>query len=405
MKILQINAVNKIKSTGSNVSQLNDYLRKAGHTCAVAYSSGPSENPEWEYRVGSPADMKLHGLLSRLSGKQGYFSKSSTRKLLSFTDEFAPDVVVLNNLHANYVHLPMLLKYLAENDIATVVVLHDCWFYTGKCCHYTVSGCYKWQESCGNCPALKKYNTSWFFDKTPQMLADKKRLFGAIPRLAVVGVSDWLTGEAKKAPVFENAKIIQRIYNWVDTDTFVPRDTTALRQFLGLQGKKVIMCAASSWTKEKGLDTVLQLANRLSEDCRVLLIGDLPPQTKLGTKILHLPPTYDVQQYSAYYALADVYFQPSPEETFGKVSAEALSCGTPVVCFDATANPELVGEGCGAVVPAGDLGALTQAICTVFENGKDTYSNSCREFALQNFKKETNIQQYIQLFETLCRKH
>lgn len=404
MKVLQINAVNKIKSTGSNVSQLNAYLRKAGHTCAVAYSSGPSENPEWEYRIGSKTDAKLHGLLSRLSGKQGYFSKGPTRKLLHFTDAFAPDVVVLNNLHANYIHLPMLLKYLAENDIATVVVLHDCWFYTGKCCHYTEAGCYKWQAGCGNCPALKKYNTSWFLDRTPQMLADKKRLFGAIPRLGVVGVSDWLTGEAKKAPVFANAKTIQRIYNWVDTDTFVPRDTTALRQSLGLQGKKVIMCAASSWSKEKGLDTVLQLANRLSEDCRVLLIGNVPPQTEFGEKILHLPPTYDVQQYSAYYALADVFFQPSPEETFGKVSAEALSCGTPVVCFDSTANPELVGPGCGAVVPLGDMDMLTRQIHKVLAAGKDSFASCCRAFALQNFKAEENLRQYLQLFQALQGK-
>ena len=104
MKVLQINAVNKIASTGRTTSEMADFLRQTGHTCAVAYSVGPSENPEFEYRIGSDLDAKLHGLLSRVSGKQGYFSKSATRKLLSFTDDFAPDIVVLRNLHANYIH-------------------------------------------------------------------------------------------------------------------------------------------------------------------------------------------------------------------------------------------------------------------------------------------------------------
>lgn len=402
MRVLQINAVNKIRSTGRNVSELNDFLRKAGHTCAVAYSAGPSDLPEYEYHIGSKTDVKLHGLLSRVSGKQGYFSKNATRKLLNFTGSFAPDIVVLNNLHANYIHLPLLLRYFAEKDIATVAVLHDCWFYTGHCCHYTAAGCCKWQEHCGGCPARKQYNRSWFFDRSADMLADKKELFGAIPRLGVVGVSDWLTGEAKKAPVFQNAKSIQRIYNWVDTDLFVPQDTAALREKLGLKDQKILLCVASAWSREKGLDTVLQLANGLPQGQRLLLVGNAPEETLAGTNIQHIPATDDVKALAALYAMADVFVQPSLEETFGKVTAEALSCGTPVVCFDSTANPELVGEGCGTVVPAGDTDALAAAAQTILSDGKDAFCKTCRAFALQNFRAETSLQAYLQFFETLC---
>ncbi len=405
MKVLQINAVNKIASTGRTTSEMADFLRREGHTCAVAYSVGPSDHPEFEYQIGSKMDTKLHGLLSRVSGKQGYFSKAATRKLLSFTDEFAPDVVVLRNLHANYIHLPMLLGYLAEKDIATVAVLHDCWFYTGKCCHYTVAGCYKWQERCGDCPALKKYNTSWFFDKTAEMLADKKTLFGAIPRLGVVGVSDWLTGEAQKAPVFQNAKVIQRIYNWVDTDLFVPQDTTALRAQMGLQNKQVLLCVASGWSKAKGLDAVLRLAERLTKEQVLLLVGNAPQEQLTDPHIRHIPATNDTKELAALYSMADVFVQPSLEETFGKVTAEALSCGTPAVCFDSTANPELVGEGCGAVAPAGDADALAKCVQTVLAAGKAAFTERCRAFALQNFRLEENMRQYVQLFETLCAMH
>lgn len=403
MRILQINAVNQIGSTGRNVSETADFLQREGHTCAVAYSVGPTVHSEIEFHIGSAVDTKLHGLLSRVSGKQGYFSKRATRKLLSFTDKFAPDVVVLHNLHANYIHLPMLLRYLAEKDIATVAVLHDCWFYTGKCCHYTVEGCYKWQERCGNCPALKKYNISWFFDKTAEMLADKKALFGAIPRLGVVGVSDWLTGEAQKAPVFQNAKVLQRIYNWVDTDLFIPQDTTALRAQMGLQNKQVLLCVASGWSKAKGLDTVLRLAERLTKEQILLLVGNAPQEQLTDPHIRYIPATNDTKELAALYAMADVFVQPSLEETFGKVTAEALSCGTPVVCFDSTANPELVGEGCGTVVPVGDVQAMNNAIQQILKQGKEAFSPNCRNYAVEHFQKGKNLKEYLNLFEILCK--
>ena len=226
MKILQINAVNKISSTGRTSAEMCKYFNTHGDICAVAHSKGPSVDENNEYIIGNKVDVKIHGLMSRISGKQGYFSFKATRDLLKFMDKFNPDIVVLRNLHGNYINLPMLLKYLAEKNIVTVAVLHDCWFFTGKCCHYTLDGCYRWQKGCGNCPSLKKYNVSWFFDRTPEMLKDKKRLFGNIKNLAVVGVSDWLCGEAEKAPVFKNAKVITRIYNWIDTDVFHPVDAS-----------------------------------------------------------------------------------------------------------------------------------------------------------------------------------
>ena len=50
------------------------------------------------------------------------------------------------------------------------------------------------------------------------MWNDKKRLWLSIPNLAVVGVSDWITNEAKKSPMFKNAKIIRRIFITVNFD-------------------------------------------------------------------------------------------------------------------------------------------------------------------------------------------
>lgn len=404
MKILQINVVNKILSTGRNVAEMNSYFEENGNICATAYSKGPSTDPKNEFVIGSPFDVKVHALLSRISGKQGYFSFSSTRKLLKFMDGFAPDIVVLNNLHGNFINLPMLLGYLAKNNIVTVAVLHDCWLFTGKCCHYTVDKCYRWQEECGNCPSLKKYNVSWFFDKTPEMLRDKKKLFGDIKNLAVVGVSDWLCGEAKKAPVFGNARVITRIYNWIDTDFFKAADTAALRKELGFENDRVILFAASNWTAQKGLETVKAVSEMLGDNEKMLVVGNLPDGCVFNDSVTVRPRTDSMEQLIEYYSLADVFVQPSLEETFGKVIAEAEACGTPVVCFKSTANPEIVGENCGEKVAPGDTDGLMLAIRRVLKNGREAYSHNCREFVIDNFNLEKSMEQYASLFEKMIKE-
>lgn len=400
MKVLQINAVNNQLSTGRNAREIDALLCKLGHNSAIAYASGERIQRPVDYLIGGTIGQKMHALLSRITGLQGYYSSNATRGLLRYIGSYKPDVVMLGNLHANYIHLPMLLSFLAEQNIPTVAVLHDCWFYTGNCCHYLAIGCNRWQESCGNCPARMLYNKSWFFDRSKKMLRDKEKGFGAIPRLAVVAVSDWMLEEAKKAPVFQNAAVMKRIYNWVDESIFAPRPDV-VRQQLGLEDKQVILCAASIWGNKKGLETVLSIGQKLLPQEKLVIVGQLPKGTQLPNDILHFPQTDDMNWLSQLYNLADVFIQPSLEETFGKVTAEALACGTPVVCFDSTANPELVGPGCGAVVPAGNEEAMLTEVRRILKNGKRQYTQQCCDYARKHFSCIPNMKQYIHLFEQL----
>ena len=168
--------------------EMHEYLRSIGVESHVFCTNKniPSQNV---YKVGCNWDYKVHSLMSRLTDGQGLFSKRTTKKLLTHLDAIKPDVVILRNLHANYLHYPSLLTYLAEKDIATIVVLHDVWTFTGHCCYYTVDNCLKWKTNCHHCPALGNYNKSWFWDNSAANFKRKEELFRAIPRLSVIGVS------------------------------------------------------------------------------------------------------------------------------------------------------------------------------------------------------------------------
>lgn len=56
-----------------------------------------------------------------------------------------------------------------------------------------------------------------------------------------------------------------------------------------------------------------------------------------------------------------VLVTPMWDEPFGLVAAEAMACAVPVIAFDRGAMREILGE-CGAIVPAGDVDALADAL-------------------------------------------
>lgn len=70
-----------------------------------------------------------------------------------------------------------------------------------------------------------------------------------------------------------------------------------------------------------------------------------------------------------FYAAATLFVYPSAEEGFGLPPLEAMACGTPVICSNASSLPEVVGNA-ALTVPAGDAAALSQALTTVLTNAE-----------------------------------
>ncbi len=393
MKILLVNVVNEILSTGRNCVEINSFLNSHGIECYTAYSYGNcTEN---SFKVASRIECKYHALMSRLFGKQGYFSPISTKKIIEWIDNNQPDVVHLNNLHGNYLNVIDLLKYLAKKDIATVVSLHDCWMYTGKCTHYYSINCYKWESGCNNCPKLKFDHNSWIFDCTKKMWNDKLKAFSSIPRLGVIGVSKWITEEAKRSPFFENAKVIETIYNWIDFSRFKPIEAVDVKTNI-FNNKKIYLAVASKWDKRKGLDVLIKLSTLLGENEILMLVGEM--QGSFTSKnIVNIPFTLNLDELVTYYNIADVVLQLSTEESFGKIVAEALSCGTPVVTNRFTANPELVPETCGIIVDDISPNKIYDAINAISFSHMIS-KKSCISFAKEKFDMEKNINKHIALY-------
>lgn len=398
MKVLQINTVYNVASTGRSTTELHRYLLSHGHQSFVAAVN--VENSENTFRLGNRVENNIHSFCSHLTGKQGAFSTRTTKKLLDFIKEKNPDIVHLGVLHSNCINVYKLLQFLGENNYPVVLTLHDCWFFTGHCCYFTEARCEKWKVGCGKCPEIHRWNKSWFFDKSKENLALKKQKFEGIKKLAVVGVSDWVTNFVSDS-ILQNAKIVKRIYNWIDLETFKPLDTSLTKKRIGLCDKFTIICIAQHWSILKGLDDILKLSQRMP-DCNFLLVGKCPQEYfPLPSNIIYVDCTKNVEELVTYYSAADVFFNPSLQETFGKVTAEALSCGTPVVAYGVTATVELVKPDCGYLIAPHDLDDAVEKLRRIKQKGKQSYADKCRCFAVNNFNKESLIQETLKLYTDL----
>ncbi|MBQ4510328.1 MAG: glycosyltransferase [Clostridia bacterium] len=404
MKVLHINAVYHYGSTGMIVEDIHNLSLEKGIDSYVVYStSSKSENRiSNPYQMGKSFPKKLHALLSRINGRQGYFSKNSTKKLLNYLDKIKPDIVHLHNLHANYINLNMLLDYLAKKDISTVVTLHDCWFFTGGCYHYTNQGCYKWQEKCGNCPKKHTDLKSHFLDKTKENLADRKKHFSKIKDLNVVGVSNWISDEAQKSILKDKNHFV--IHNGIDTELFVNTPSN-LKEELGLENKFVVLGLAIKWLdpiNKKAFDYVSQ---NLPTDCAFVLFGCTEEQkSNLPENVIGLDYIKDKDTLIKLYSMADVLINCTREETLSLINVEPQACGTPVITYKNTGAKETVDNICGFSVETEDYCALFEKIIEIKARGKSAYSSLCRSFVINNFDKASNYQRYIDLYESIFKE-
>ena len=144
----------------------------------------------------------------------------------------------------------------------------------------------------------------------------------------------------------------------------------------------------------------------LNDDCQIILAGNLTNEKYKTDKIKFLGIITDVNLLSDMYAMADVFVNPSIMETFGKTTAEALCSGTPVIAYNSTATPELVGNDgkCGYLLDNNDVYLYKEKIEKIKEEGKDKYIINTRKRAEKMFSYLNNMQSYVKLFNDMLKK-
>lgn len=364
MKILQINSHYNQGGAARIVACIHRQMLSEGENTWVAFGRGKKPLESNCVRIDTMPEVYWSALVSLIGGINGWSNRIATAKLIRLIRRIQPDVIHLHALHGYYLNWPVLFRYINQKQIPCVWTFHDCHAFTGNCGYFFE--CDRWQNGCGSCPNIHTYPNSRWFDFSAWMWKRKRALFTATDNKVIVSPSQWMTVQAKKS-YFGKYECVT-IPNGIDTkQTFYPRDRRVCRERYGYsQQEKLILGIAVGYRDvRKGAKYILKLAEHLHEEAKVILIGWNEEDNAMlegMTNVIALPSTKDASMLAEYYSMADVFVIPSLAENYATTVLESMACGTPAVGFDAGGTPELLTEGRGIAVPAGDQEAFDAAV-------------------------------------------
>lgn len=400
MKILLVNCVYGNGSTGKIIKALHLGLEKKGYDTIVFHARGPESPHPNVHKLADEKIVKFQALMSRISGYVYGCSPFTTQKLIKEIKYHKPDIVNLHCVNANTVNIPVILNFLKQHKIKTVITAHAEFFYTGGCGH--AYDCEKWLIGCGRCPQFHGFNTqlpnSIWFDKTHSYWKSLRKAYHGFNNLRITGVSPWLVERMKKSPFFDHDKIFWAT-NGVDTSIFHPYSSEETKNLLGLNKVNRIYFHPTPGFESplKGGNYILEFAKRLykvNKQDKIIIIGRNVNNIDLQPNIIALNHTNNQLELARYYSMVDVTLLASSRETFSMVTAESLCCGTPVVGFKAGGPESICTKGHAKFV---DYGNLEDFFKSATEIRKDMQISS--EYS-KIFSVEAMTEAYIKVYKS-----
>jgi glycosyltransferase involved in cell wall biosynthesis len=353
MKILHVNTRDGIDGASRGVYTLHQGLRQVGVDSQMLVARKYSQDPTVHLPTATYLSRVLHALRMWREKRplaaydmQGFFSPAAVSAHLQ---------PALRRLNPDLIHLHWVNHgFVRPEDLPTwnrplVWTLRDMWPLTGGC--HSSGECDRYQVQCGRCPQLRSNSDD---DISHIQWQRKQRVLRTTP-LHFVTLSTWLADCLRASPLSKGHSI-QVIPNAINSDVFAPQPKAQARAQLGLPAdRKIVLFGATTVTDEnKGykhlIQAIQQLAteqlatekNQLALHLATFGQGDISELHRLPIATTNLGYIRDNTQLAALYSAADVMVVPSAYESFGKTAAEALACGTPVVCFDSTGLKDIV---------------------------------------------------------------
>lgn len=229
---------------------------------------------------------------------------------------------------------------------------------------------------------------------------------------AFIGVA-----EAHGRHLIENerfpAEKVNVIYNGVDTARFIPRDSTSLRQSLGIPVDAPVVGILAALRPEKNHELFLDGAQRILAQlpaARFLIIGDGPGRPHLETLARHLNIEAAVSFLGSrsdvpeLLAACDLVALTSHNEASPVSVLEALSAERPVVASNVGSVRETVVDGVtGRLFAAGDLDAFVAASLDLLQNAprRQQLGAEGRRRVVARWSLDAMVRGYEQLIERI----
>ncbi len=318
----------------------------------------------------------------------------------------------LQKLRADIVHLHWVCnEMMSIGDIGrlpgpVVWTLHDMWPFCGAE-HYTDD--FRWRDGylCTNRPS---YESGFDLNR---WVWERKQKHWQRP-FQIVTPSRWLAGCVRESVLMKDWPVTV-IPNALDTDVWAPVEKRLARSLLGLPlDEPLVLFGAMQGGLQpiKGFDLLLKALQYLGEDRKdlhLVVFGESAPKEPLSLPFAthytgHL---HDDVSLRLVYSAADVMLIPSRQDNLPNTGVESLSCGTPVVAFNACGLPDIVKhKSTGYLAKAFDPEDLAAGICWVLDKYEENnLSRNARNMVVRTFSSPLIAAQYISLYYRILNRH
>ena len=215
----------------------------------------------------------------------------------------------------------------------------------------------------------------------------------------------------------DTAARIAVLPNFVDTDAFTPAppdaDRTVIDSLFGGAGGPTLI-HVSNFRPVKRTGDLIEILARVRRilPARLVLVGDGPDRAAavaqaaargLGDQVRAVGAMSDLP---ALLRQADAFVLTSESESFGVAALEALSSGVPVFAYRVGGLPEVVADGCGALVELFDVEAMAEAVVNALREPArlQQLRHAARERAVTQFARAAAIDRYEGMFTAEVRR-
>lgn len=408
MRILIISSVAQKGSIGSILTIFKKGYEKRGHVVKICYGYYKENLKDDTYfPFCTEKEFKFAATLTRLFGKEGFYSKNSTKRLLLEIEKFNPDVVHLTNVHAYYMNEYDVFEFLKKKQIPTIYSMFDAYAFTGKC-PFPME-CNKYLTICDDCGQIREYPRSLFFDRSRLLFLEKEKAYSNFNNIVFVGGCG-IINQAKKSKLLMGKEICH-IEEPQDLDNiFYPRDTLSLKQKLEIPSdNKVILAAVplDAGTERKAGQLFLELFNKMKNKKGYSFVYIGFNTTKYGNPegMIKIPFINSPDEFATYLSLGDILFYTSMADTTPCTVIDALACGTPIVGFDIEGMTcfNINNQKVMQTVPVSDVECIKDIIEKV-PHKDNVIIRECRESVYNRFNAETIVLKYLELYEIVIHR-
>ena len=399
-KIAIINRSNILSFSISKIAVgLNDYLNTHGYESHLYIAEGSADAHTSLF--GSKLDRLAHWSLFCLTGLDGGYSHAATRKLLRALEHDEIDTIYVLMLHSFFINETLFFNFVKRRGIKVIYIMLDEYVFTGKC-RFNF-GCGKMEAECVGCPDVRKYPACLLKSGPHKAFLRKKHNYAGTDML-FVGPEMALAG-ARISPLTKDRTLIEADES-IDTRRFSPRDTLRLRRELGIAEEKIICVCVAVYDgaphERKGVPYFIELARRFEHDDRFVFVqvaymADYPaglPSNYIAKGFID-----DIDSVAEYLSLGDLFVFPSFADTMPNTCIEALSCGTPLLCWKVYGNEMMAPPDIATFVTLGNLDEMAEVVEHLVKKD-DARIQQCRSYAVARYDNQQYFNNLMKIGES-----